>query len=227
MTTQHFVITIDGAAGTGKTTVARELAKRLGTECLDTGAMYRAIAVIAVDHGIDPEDGVALAAALEERGVRFDWEQEPPAILLGGKDVSQRIRDLDISSVVSIVAKHPEVRKVLVKQQRKIRDDRSMLVAEGRDQGSVVFPDAPVRFFLVADMDERTNRRVKQLRELGSEVEVETVQQDIQARDYIDSTREASPLICPDGAIRIDTSDKTIEEVTDIMEDAVRSFLSA
>ena len=227
MTTQHFVITIDGAAGTGKTTVARELAKRLGTECLDTGAMYRAIAVIAVDHGIDPEDGVALAAALTVRGVRFDWEQEPPAILLGGKDVSQRIRDLDISSVVSIVAKHPEVRKVLVKQQRKIRDDRSMLVAEGRDQGSVVFPDAPVRFFLVADMDERTNRRVKQLRELGSEVEVETVQQDIQARDYIDSTREASPLICPDGAIRIDTSDKTIEEVTDIMEDAVRSFLSA
>ena len=227
MTTQHFVITIDGAAGTGKTTVARELAKRLGTECLDTGAMYRAIAVIAVDHDVDPEDGVALAAALTERGVRFDWEQEPPAILLGGKDVSQRIRDLDISSVVSIVAKHPEVRKVLVKQQRKIRDDRSMLVAEGRDQGSVVFPDAPVRFFLVADMDERTNRRVKQLRELGSEVEVETVQQDIQARDYIDSTREASPLICPDGAIRIDTSDKTIEEVTDIMEDAVRSFLSA
>ncbi len=227
MTTQHFVFTIDGAAGTGKTTVARELAKRLGTEYLDTGAMYRAIAVIAVDHGIDPEDGVALAAALEKRGVRFDWEQVPPAILLGGKDVSQRIRDLDISSVVSIVAKHPEVRKVLVKQQRKIRDDRSMLVAEGRDQGSVVFPDAPVRFFLVADMDERTNRRVKQLRELGSEVEVETVQQDIQARDHIDSTREASPLICPDGAIRIDTSDKTIEEVTDIMEDAVRSFLSA
>ena len=227
MTTQHFVITIDGAAGTGKTTVARELAKRLGTEYLDTGAMYRAIAVIAVDHDVDPEDGVALAAALTVRGVRFDWEQEPPAILLGGKDVSQRIRDLDISSVVSIVAKHPEVRKVLVKQQRKIRDDRSMLVAEGRDQGSVVFPDAPVRFFLVADMDERTNRRVKQLMELGSEVEVETVQQDIQARDYIDSTREASPLICPDGAIRIDTSDKTIEEVTDIMEDAVRSFLSA
>ena len=102
-----------------------------------------------------------------------------------------------------------------------------MLVAEGRDQGSVVFPDAPVRFFLVADMDERTNRRVKQLRELGSEVEVETVQKDIQARDHIDSTREVSPLICPDSAIRIDTSDKTIEEVTDIMEDAVRSFLSA
>lgn len=226
MSSQNHVFTIDGAAGTGKTTVARELAKRLGTECLDTGAMYRAVAVLAVDHGFDPENGIVLAKEVADRGVRFDWGEEPPAILLGEKDVSKRIRDLEISSVVSIVAKHPEVREVLVKQQRKIRDDRSMLVAEGRDQGSVVFPDAPVRFFLFAEMDERTNRRVKQLRETGSEVEMETVQKDIQARDHIDSTRAVSPLICPEGAIRIDTSDKTIEEVTDIMEDAVQSFLS-
>ena len=134
---------------------------------------------------------------------------------------------MDVSSVVSIVAKHPEVRKVLVKEQRRIRDARPMLVAEGRDQGSVVFPDAPVRFFLVAEMEERTIRRVKQLRETGFEVEVESVQEDIQARDHIDTTRAASPLICPEGAIKIDTSDKTIEEVTDLMEDAVRSFLSA
>lgn len=226
MSSQNHVFTIDGAAGTGKTTVARELAKRLGTECLDTGAMYRAVAVLAVDHGFDPENGIVLAKEVADRGVRFDWGEEPPAILLGEKDVSKRIRDLEISSVVSIVAKHPEVREVLVKQQRKIRDDRSMLVAEGRDQGSVVFPDAPVRFFLFAEMNERTNRRVKQLRETGSEVEMETVQKDIQARDHIDSTRAVSPLICPEGAIRIDTSDKTIEEVTDIMEDAVQSFLS-
>lgn len=227
MTAQHLVFTIDGAAGTGKTTVARELAKRLGTECLDTGAMYRAVAVLSVDHGIDPNDAASLAEAVEEKGIWFDWEKQPPAILLGGEDVSVRIRDMDVSSVVSIVAKHPEVRKVLVKEQRRIRDARPMLVAEGRDQGSVVFPDAPVRFFLVAEMEERTIRRVKQLRETGFEVEVESVQEDIQARDHIDTTRAASPLICPEGAIKIDTSDKTIEEVTDLMEDAVRSFLSA
>lgn len=226
MTAQHFVFTIDGAAGTGKTTVARELAKRLGTECLDTGAMYRAVATLSVDHGIDPEDAETLANAVEERGIKFDWEKEPPAIILGGEDVSERIRDLDISSVVSIVAKHPEVRQVLVKEQRRIRDARPMLVAEGRDQGSVVFPDASVRFYLVADMEERTFRRVKQLRETGSEVEVASVKEDIQARDHIDTTRQASPLICPEGAILIDTSDKTIEEVTDLMEEAVRSFLS-
>jgi len=227
MTPRHLVFTIDGAAGTGKTTVAQELAKRLDTECLDTGAMYRAVAVLAVDHGLDPEDGVLLAKAIEEKGIRFDWEKRPPMILLGDEDVSKRIRDLDISNVVSIVAKHPEVRKVLVKQQRLISDAHPILVAEGRDQGSVVFPDAPVQFFLVAEMEERITRRVKQLRETGAEIEIGCVEEDIQARDLIDTTRAVSPLICPDGAIQIDTSDKTIEEVTDLMEDAVRSFLSA
>ena len=96
MTPLHHVFTIDGAAGTGKTTVARELARRLGTECLDTGAMYRAVAVLSVDHGVDPENGVSLANALEEREVRFDWDQEPPAVLLGGKDVSKRINNIII-----------------------------------------------------------------------------------------------------------------------------------
>ena len=221
----RFVVTIDGAAGTGKTSVAQELARRLGTDCLDTGAMYRAIAVLSVDHGIAPDDGVALAELIQELGIRFDWNHEPASILLGGVDVSSRIRDLDVSGVVSIVAKQPEVRKVLVEQQRRIGEEHPLLVTEGRDQGSIVFPDAEVRFFLEAKMDERTKRRVKQLRESGKNVENSQVLQDISERDKIDSTRTDGPLTCPEGAIVIDTSDKTMMEVVDSMEQSVRTAL--
>ena len=221
----RFVVTIDGAAGTGKTSVAQELARRLGTDCLDTGAMYRAIAVLSVDHGIAPDDGVALAKLIQELGIRFDWNHEPASILLGGVDVSSRIRDLDVSGVVSIVAKQPEVRKVLVEQQRRIGEEHPLLVTEGRDQGSIVFPDAEVRFFLEAKMDERTKRRVKQLRQSGKTVENSQVLQDISERDKIDSTRTDGPLTCPEGAIVIDTSDKTMMEVVDSMEQSVRTAL--
>ena len=221
----RFVVTIDGAAGTGKTSVAQELARRLGTDCLDTGAMYRAIAVLSVDHGIAPDDGVALAQSIQVLGIRFDWNHEPASILLGGVDVTSRIRDLDVSGVVSIVAKQPEVRKVLVEQQRRIGEEHPLLVTEGRDQGSIVFPDAEVRFFLEAKMDERTKRRVKQLRESGKTVENSQVLQDISERDKIDSTRTDGPLICPEGAIVIDTSNKTMMEVVDSMEQSVRAVL--
>jgi cytidylate kinase len=228
MTSSHrFVVTIDGAAGTGKTSVAHELARRLGTDCLDTGAMYRAIAVLSLDHGIDSEDGIALAKAAQQCGISFDWGKNPPAILLGERDVSKRIRDLDVSSVVSLVAKQPEVREVLVEQQRRIAREHPLLVTEGRDQGSVVFPDAAVQIFLEAKMDERTNRRVKQLREAGITVEDDQVKQDITARDEIDSTRLDGPLRCPDGAIVIDTSDKTMLEVVDHLEASVRAVIPA
>jgi CMP/dCMP kinase len=226
MSSKHqFVVTIDGAAGTGKTSVAQELARRLGTDCLDTGAMYRAVAVLAVDYGIDPNDGAILARAVQEKRICFDWNQSPPAIKLGNENISKRIRDLDVSGVVSIVAKQPEVREVLVEQQRRIGREHPLLVTEGRDQGSVVFPNAPVRFFLEAKMDERTKRRVKQLRESGKTVGDAQVHQDISTRDKIDSTRTDGPLTCPTGAIIIDTSDKTMVEVVDLMEESVRSVL--
>ncbi len=222
---RRFVVTIDGAAGTGKTSVAQELAKRLGTDCLDTGAMYRAIAVLAVDHCIDPTDGQSLSDAVQKLGIRFDWEQTPPAIYLGDSNLSKRIRDLDVSGVVSVVAKQPEVREVLVEQQRRIGREHPLLVTEGRDQGSVVFPNAAVRFFLEAKIVERTKRRVKQLRESGTKVDDVQIQQDISTRDKIDSTRADGPLACPDGAIVIDTSDKSMMNVVDEMEKSVRAFL--
>ena len=222
----RLVVTIDGAAGTGKTSVARELARRLGTDCLDTGAMYRAVAVIAVDQNVDPSDGETLATLVTEQGIRFDWTQSPPSILLGGKDISVRIRDLDVSAVVSVVAEQSEIRKVLVEQQRKISQDHPTLVTEGRDQGSVVFPDAVVQFYLEAAMSERTKRRLLQLKESGTNTDAQTVEQDITSRDKIDSSREDSPLVCPNGAMIIDTSDKTMLEVVDIMEQVVREHLT-
>ena len=223
---QRFVVTIDGAAGTGKSSVAYELAKRLGTECLDTGAMYRAVAVLVVDHGIDPTNGKELASKTTELGIRFDWEMSPPSIQLGGVDVSKRIRELDISSVVSLVAEQPEVRDILVEQQRKIAEEHPLLVTEGRDQGSVVFPDSPVRFFLEADVFERTKRRVRQLSEAGTTVDGEQVHQDIVSRDQIDSTREKDPLVCPSGAVVVDTSNMTLIEVVNLLEKSVRAILT-
>jgi len=223
---QRLVVTIDGAAGTGKTTVAQELARCLGTDCLDTGAMYRAVAVIAVDQGVDPREGEILAKLVVEQGIRFDWSQSPPSILLGGKDISTRIRDLDVSSVVSLVAEQSEIRCVLVEQQRLIGKEHPMLVTEGRDQGSVVFPDATAHFFLETAMEERTKRRLLQLQDSGTQADESTVERDIVARDRIDSSRSDSPLTCPSGAMVIDTTDKTVQEVVGIMEQVVRKHIS-
>ena len=223
---RRFVVTIDGAAGTGKTSVAQLLAQRLGTDCLDSGAMYRAVAVLAIEEEINPSDGALLCEAIQKARITFDWDKSPPPVMLRGKDISKRIRELDVSGVVSTIAKQPEVRNVLVKQQRKIRESHPLLVTEGRDQGSVVFPDAAVRFFLEAPVDIRTQRRVKQLKAGGSEVQSEEVQHDIEARDQLDSTRTDGPLTCPEGAIIIDTSILSREEVVDYMEYKVRDILS-
>jgi cytidylate kinase len=146
---------------------------------------------------------------------------------LGDENVSKRIRDLEIGDMVSVVAKQPEVRKVLVEQQREISKTHPLLVTEGRDQGSVVFPQASARFFLKADVEERTRRRVKQLQELGSEVNIEEVRNNIETRDHIDSTRKDSPLVCPDGATVIDTSRLTITEVVDAIESEVAVLLNS
>ena len=163
----QFIVTIDGPAGTGKTSVAQCLAQRLGTACLDSGSMYRAVALLSLQRGVDPDDGPGLAGMTESVGIRFDWDQSPPRLLLGGEDVGDPIRDMDVSAIVSIVAKQPEVRQVLVRQQQQIARDHPCLVSEGRDQGSVVFPDATVHFFLEADDAERTRRATRRVRQEG------------------------------------------------------------
>lgn len=217
------IITIDGPAGTGKSSVASRLAERLGLIHLDTGAMYRAAALVAAERGIDPDDGPAIAAAMGELGIRFDWEARPPRLLVGGRDLGERIRDLDVGRIVSRVAACPEVRELLTRWQREIARERPRLVTEGRDQGSTVFPDADVRFYLDADTDIRAERRMRQLTDAGRAADREDVREDIRRRDRLDRERSDGPLVRPEGAVVVDTGDHSLEEVLEVMLAAVHA----
>lgn len=219
------IITIDGPAGTGKSTVARRLAGRLGLDFLDTGAMYRAAALIALEHAMDPADGRQLALRITESDLHFDWSSDPPDVMLGERIVSGRIRDLDVSALVSVAAAQSEVRDILVLQQRSIAARHPRLVTEGRDQGTIVFPEAPVKFYLTADVAVRAGRRVAQLVESGKLVDEDRVIRDIEQRDRLDATRSDGPLVRPDDAMDIDTGRRSADEVVDIMEHEVRRQL--
>lgn len=220
------LLTIDGPAGTGKSSVAHQLAERLGLDFLDTGAMYRAAALLAHRGEVDPADGVAVAAAVERAEIRFDWKANPPEIQLDGVSVARAIRSLAVSEIVSTVAAHPEVREVLVEHQRRIAREHPRLVTEGRDQGSVVFPDASLRFYLDADVHERALRRARQLLSTGAEVDVEAVARDIERRDQIDTARATAPLIRPEGAIEIDTTALDLQQVVERLESIARERLA-
>ena len=222
----RLLITIDGPAGSGKSTVAQRLADRLGLDYLDTGAMYRAAALLALERGIDAEDGPTLAGALRQAELRFDWHASPPPIMIGDRDISRRIRDMDVSAIVSPVSARGEVRAVLVEQQRRIAREHPHLVTEGRDQGSAVFPDASVRFYLDAEPGVRAERRRKQLAETGRPVGAAQVMNDIARRDRIDSTRADAPLTRPIGAIVVDTTNLSLDEVVDRLEASVREHLA-
>jgi len=221
------IITIDGPAGTGKSSVARLLAGRLGLEFLDTGAMYRAAALLSIEHRIAPTDGAALAAQIRQFGLTFDWTSDPPALRLGDRTVMSRLRDADVNRTVSVVAAQAPLRAVMVDLQRSIAREHPRLVSEGRDQGSVVFPDAEVRFYLDADPAVRARRRREQLEREGQPVVDDEVRRSIEERDRIDSTRADAPLRVPDGSIRIDTSDLSQDQVVDRLEAEVRHRLAA
>lgn len=221
------IVTIDGPAGTGKSSVALRLAQRLGLEMLDTGAMYRAAAVVALDEGVDAADGPALAARIAAEGLAFDWSARPPRLLLGGRDLTERIRDADVNQAVSIVARQPALRAAMVQAQRAIGAAHPRLVTEGRDQGSVVFPHAAARFYLDAHPEVRARRRVDQMRSQGRPADYEAVLRAIQDRDYFDETRSDGPLICPEGAQRIDTSALDLDAVVNELERRVRAAVHA
>lgn len=217
------IVTIDGPAGSGKSTLARQLAARLGLDFLDTGAMYRAIAAKAIERGIDiPNEPYYVTELARNCPLRFDWATDPPRLYARGADVTDRLRDRDVTDAVSDLAAIGGVRQVLVKEQRCIGQEHPRLVTEGRDQGSVVFPKAEVKFYLDASPAVRASRRAEQLREMGKPVQLDAIRKNIIERDRKDSTRSDGPLICPDNAKRIDTSDMKLGEVLDLLEQYVR-----
>jgi len=220
---QPTIVTIDGPAGTGKSTVARALAERLGLDFLDTGAMYRAAAAIVLDQGIDPADHDEVVEVVTDADLHFDWTTDPPAILAWLKPMNDRIRSRDVTRLVSVVAAIAPLRKHMVRKQRIIAHQHPRLVTEGRDQGSVAFPDAAVKFYLNAEERVRAARRAAQLRETGKVVDENILLLEIRRRDEIDSTRDEGPLIVPDNAIVLDTSKLSVTQVIDQLEEMVRA----
>lgn len=213
------IVAIDGPAASGKSTVAREVARRLGSHYLDTGAMYRALTALALDQGVPLDDEEALARLAAECPVAFEYEPGSAlahAVRVCGRDVTQRIREPDVDAAVSAVARVPAVRAAMVEQQRRLAAEGDTVV-EGRDIGSVVFPEAEVKVFLTASAEERARRRRADLVGAGHDVGEAEVRARLEERDRADSTRDASPLeIAPDAWL-VDTTGLSVDEVVDLI----------
>jgi cytidylate kinase len=217
------VITIDGPAGTGKSSVSLLVAQRLGIDFLDTGAMYRAIGLEALRRGTDLEDQRQLTFIAKHSRIEFDWSKTPPGVLLNGEPVGHLLRGGDATKAASYVAVVPAIRELMVKQQRDIGAQRKNIVTEGRDQGSVVFPEAEFKFYLDATPQERARRRASQLRARGEIVDHNEILNQILARDQRDATRAVGPLAIPRDAMVIDTTKLTQDQVVEKMVDRVKS----
>ncbi len=215
------IVTIDGPAGSGKSSAARGLAARVGFEVLDTGASYRAVALAVIRSGKPNPPSAELDVLL----ARLCIEMPPGRVLLNGEDITQAIRTQEVSQVASCLAEFPAVRQFLVALQRQIASGRNV-ISEGRDQGTVVFPDAARKFFFQADPAERARRRLKELRERGNKsATLESVLAEQEQRDRRDAGRDLAPMVPAPGAIVIDTTHLTLEQVLDRLEREVRSCL--
>ena len=226
---QNITIAIDGFSSTGKSTVAKQLAKHLGYIYVDTGAMYRAVTLYTMQNGwIDKDqfDVVALVSNLDKIVISFTFNPELgfAEVYLNGVNIEHEIRTLEVSSFVSKVAAIPEVRYQLVKQQQKMGKDKGV-VMDGRDIGTVVFPYAELKLFMTASADKRAIRRFDELIGRGDDVKYEDVLRNVQERDYIDSHREDSPLVQAEDAIAIDNSDLTLEQQFDTVLNLVNKTL--
>jgi cytidylate kinase len=215
-TNNNPVITIDGPVGSGKSTLGRMLAERLGILYLDTGAMYRAVGLAACNQGIDTNDDTALGRLCAQIRITFTREDNRQRVLLDGIDVTNDIRLPEVSMLASAVSAQPSVRKALVAQQRACA--QSGLVADGRDAGTVIFPGAPFKFYLDASVEVRARRRYKELIDKNITIEYTNLLKEIEQRDHNDTTRLHSPLKPAPDAVIIDTSQMTIEDVLASLE---------
>lgn len=207
------VITIDGPSGAGKGTVARIVAEQLGWHLLDSGAIYRVLAVAAQHHNISAEDEASLLPVAAHLDVQFQISTAGEgSVILEGEDVSNAIRTEEIGALASKVAAFPRVREALLRRQRAFKVTPG-LVADGRDMGTVVFADAPVKVFLTASAEERAQRRFNQLKGKGFDVKIGRLLDDIRLRDERDQNRKVAPLVPAEGALIIDSTELSIEEV--------------
>ena len=209
-------ITIDGPGGSGKSTVAKLIAKKLSFSYLDTGAMYRAIAYYALKKGVSVEDEAKVIALLKNLDMKLWEENGIQQVSVNGENVTPYIREHNISMAASTISKIPAVRIKLVELQRKIASITDCIM-DGRDCGSFVLPDADYKFYMTASSDVRAERRRKELALKGEEIPFDEIKKDIEARDKQDMTRKFAPLVIPEKAVVIDTSDMTIEQVVDLI----------
>jgi len=207
------VIAIDGPAGAGKSTVAKRLAVELGLKYLDTGAMYRALALKAKRHGLGPDDGEAAGELGRDTVITFG-DGDPQPVLLDGEDVTAEIRTMEIGELASALSAHTPVRRVLAERQKALVKEGGMTL-EGRDVTTVIAPGAPVKIFLTASLEERARRRAQELENRGFEVNYEIIKAQIADRDRRDSSREDSPLQIAPGAHVIETDGHSIDEVVE------------
>ncbi|MEW4569172.1 (d)CMP kinase [Tautonia sp. JC769] len=214
------VVTIDGPAGSGKSTVARIVADRLGWRLLDTGAMYRSVALAALRAGVDLADEEALG----DLAARLTVSLPPGQVVLDGRDVSRDIRTVEVTRVTRFAAQNPRVRQILAGWQRAFAAENDT-ITEGRDQGTIVFPDAPCKFFLTANPTERARRRHAEFLQRGESISFEDVLRDQQRRDAEDTERAIAPLRAADDAAVLDTTGRTIDEIATLVESAVRCSL--
>lgn len=215
------IVAIDGPAGSGKSTSAKLIAKKLGYLYIDTGAMYRAVTYLALKNdAVKDENRIVELARKSEIELKF--ENTEVTVLLNGQDVSKEIRSAEVNEHVSDVSKISAVRKLMVEKQREMSKKSKGVVMEGRDIGTVVFPDADVKIFLTASLDTRAGRRAKEYTEKGSEVMLDEIKNNIINRDKIDSSRSDSPLIKANDAISIDTTNVTIDEQVNLILEQVK-----
>ncbi len=214
------IIAIDGPAGSGKSTTAKRIAERLNYLYIDTGAMYRAVTLLAIKNGVLNNDEAIISIARDSEIV-LDFKDGKTFVSINSTDVTNEIRSSEVNSHVSPVSKIEGVRKALVEKQQKMGKVGSGVVMEGRDIGTVVFPEADVKIFLTCSIDERASRRSKEFSEEGKSVLVSEIKNNLSQRDLIDSTRKISPLRKAAEAIEVDTSDITIDQQVNIIIDQI------
>ena len=207
-------IAIDGPAGAGKSTIAKAVAAKKGYIYVDTGAMYRAMALFILRNGIDPEDAAAISAKCTEADITIEYRDGAQVVLLGGENVNDYLRTPQVSDMASRTSVNGDVRRKLVELQQQLAR-RQNVVMDGRDIGTVVLPDAQVKIFLTASVEVRAGRRYKEMIEKGEEADLEAIKAQIRERDERDMNREISPLKQAEDAVLVDTSDMSIDEVVE------------